>query len=303
MSEEIEFEVGKKYENVKGVYEVISLDDDTMTIQWETGEQASTSIDLQARIIERIQFEKEMREAKKRTKARRKSRAVGSKMGELFKGFAASDFKETISGTQWRNRNCLGGAVTKRLAPNKQKINSWAVARKAAIQWQGMDHHRLATSRTQAKLFAQIDVTDLCYGFYIERGNQNEQDASDWNAFIAWLAKNDNEASLNTIVSEHQLQIEDKAGQGFTGQIEAHQGQWILKNQSETAEIPSLAAFLDQIPSDVKIDFQMYQKAAKAEVLDQGIKIADHIARLFDVLMPIYKASATLEPAKDKIDL
>ena len=291
---EFEFEVGQKYENVKGVYEVLSVEDDTMTIQWETGEQASTSVDLQKRIIERIQFEIELREEKKAGKARRKGRASTSKLGEQFKGFSESDFKKTISGTKWRNRNCLGGAVTKRLLPVKLSINSWAESRKTAIHWQDIDHHRLADSRTQAKFFALIDETDLSYGFYIERGNKRVEDTSDWNAYVAWLKKENNEALLNKIVSEHHLRID--AGKSVRGQIVAHEGKWNLKKHSDSEDIGSLAEFFDNIPANSKIDLQIYQKAAKAEVLAQGEKIADDISALFGVLMPLYEASVTLTP-------
>jgi len=300
---EFEFEVGQKYENVKGVYEVLSVEDDMMTIQWETGEQASTSVDFQKRIIERIQFEIELREEKKAGKARRKGRASTSKLGEQFKGFSESDFKKTISGTKWRNRNCLGGAVTKKLLPVKIPINSWAVSRKTAIHWQDMDHHRLADSRTQAKLFALIDETDLSYGFFIERGNKRAEDTSDWNAYVAWLKKENNEALLNKIVSEHLLRIDVKSGESVIGQIDAHEGKWKLKRQSDSEDIGSLAEFFDKIPANSKIDLQIYQKAAKAEVLAHGEKIADDISALFGFLMPLYEASITLAPRDEAISL
>jgi len=65
MSEKIEFEVGHKYKNMKGVYEVISINDDSMIIRWKNGEQISTSTDLQRRIIQRMQREKQERDNEK----------------------------------------------------------------------------------------------------------------------------------------------------------------------------------------------------------------------------------------------
>jgi hypothetical protein len=59
MSEKIDFQVGQKYENMKGVYEVISITRDLMTIRWENGDQTSTPVDLQCRIIERMLKEKQ----------------------------------------------------------------------------------------------------------------------------------------------------------------------------------------------------------------------------------------------------
>ncbi len=301
MSNEIEFEVGQTYENVKGIYEVLSIADETMMIQWETGEQASTSVDLQKRIIERIQFEKELIEAQKAKALRKGQKAYISKAGELFKGFAESDFKVTISGTKWRNRSCLGGAVTKRLAPHKLQINSWAVARKTAIHWQDISHHRLAANRTQAKFLAKINETDLSYGFYIERGNKQDQDTLDWNVFIAWLKKENNEALLNKIVSEQHLRIDVRSGKSGIGQIDAHDGKWKIKKQGDREDISALADFFNKIPANARIILQIYQKAAKAEVLAQGEKIADDIAALLGVLMPLYEASATMLPPDEAI--
>ena len=66
MSEKIEFEVGHKYKNMKGVYEVISINDDSMIIRWKNGEQVSSPIDLQRRIIQRMQREKQERDNEKK---------------------------------------------------------------------------------------------------------------------------------------------------------------------------------------------------------------------------------------------
>jgi len=54
---DVKFEVGKKYENMKGVYEVLSIDRNTMRIRWESGEEITTTISLQSQIIERMKGE------------------------------------------------------------------------------------------------------------------------------------------------------------------------------------------------------------------------------------------------------
>ena len=69
--DEIRFEVGGKYENMKGVYEVIAIRRDSMDIRWENGEEITTPIELQQRIIERMRHEKEMEEAKALKKAKK----------------------------------------------------------------------------------------------------------------------------------------------------------------------------------------------------------------------------------------
>ena len=50
----VDFEVGEKYENMKGIYEVLSIDRNTMRIRWDSGEEISTTVSLQSRIIMRM---------------------------------------------------------------------------------------------------------------------------------------------------------------------------------------------------------------------------------------------------------
>jgi len=112
MSEKIEFEVGHKYKNMKGVYEVISINGDSMIIRWKNGEQISTSTDLQRRIIERMQREKQERDNEKMQnqpkEPKRKNRKSTSKYGTQFKGFEESDFKKNVTETNWRSRKEKG---------------------------------------------------------------------------------------------------------------------------------------------------------------------------------------------------
>ena len=55
---DVEFEVGKKYENMKGVFEVLSIDGNTMRIRWENGEEITTTVSFQKRVIMRMSLGK-----------------------------------------------------------------------------------------------------------------------------------------------------------------------------------------------------------------------------------------------------
>jgi hypothetical protein len=57
----IQFEVGEKYENMKGVYEVLSVEGNSMRIRWESGEEIMTTVILQRQIIMRIAQEQRNR--------------------------------------------------------------------------------------------------------------------------------------------------------------------------------------------------------------------------------------------------
>jgi hypothetical protein len=56
-----EFEVGARYENMKGVYTVISIQNNSMVIRWNDGSEVVTPVELQKRIIDRMAYEKELR--------------------------------------------------------------------------------------------------------------------------------------------------------------------------------------------------------------------------------------------------
>jgi hypothetical protein len=57
----IKFEVGEKYENMKGVYEVLSVEGNAMRIRWESGEEIVTTVSLQRQIIIRMTQEQRNR--------------------------------------------------------------------------------------------------------------------------------------------------------------------------------------------------------------------------------------------------
>jgi hypothetical protein len=86
MSEMIDFKVGQEYENMKGVYEVISINGNSMNIRWENGVQTSTPIDLQCRILERMQREKQEIDEKnienqsKKAKHRNTKSSIGNQL-------------------------------------------------------------------------------------------------------------------------------------------------------------------------------------------------------------------------------
>ncbi len=57
----IQFEVGQKYENMKGVYEVLSIEGNAMRIRWDSGEEIMTTVGLQRQIIMRMRQEQRNR--------------------------------------------------------------------------------------------------------------------------------------------------------------------------------------------------------------------------------------------------
>ncbi len=286
--DEITFDVGSTYENEKGPYEVLTLDKnaDSMVIRWESGEEVTTTIGFQRRIIQRIRLEIEV--AKAGPKKRK-----GSSARTEFGGFQETDFSGSIAGTTWRTQKGLGGVVSGLLKTGKVQIKSWAVPRMPEIHWMNTTHRARADKGLQAKLFARLDKEYLYYGFRVEDSKDESKPHDDWNGFFEWLSDDKNESWLKEIVHEYDLRIYcvKKGIEPTEGPIKVDDGAWQLENGENGKNIESLAGFLNQLPDTVQVDLQIAKIAGKDDTIAQGDKIAEEVSGLFDVLMPLYKAS------------
>ncbi|GBC63707.1 hypothetical protein DENIS_4705 [Desulfonema ishimotonii] len=288
MTIHIEFKVGEKYENMKGMYEVLSIDGDSMIIRWDSGEETSTPIELQRKIILRLESEKRQRENAAQAKKKSKSKSASSRYGSGFSGMELSDFKKDVKGTTWRNRNCLGGAVTNRLTPGPYAFNSWAIYRSPEIQWADTAHRKRDSRWLQAKFFAEIDEASLCFGFYIERADNDQK--SDWTPFMSWLENDGNEEWLISTLSEHDLRIYDPNG-AIPGAITSFNGKWRLSDGGNHQEIPALNRFLHELPGNKRVDLHIGKKVDKDEAIARGETLADDISMVLNTLMPLYEAA------------
>jgi len=287
---DIEFKIGQEHENMRGVYKVLAIDRDAMRIRWESGEEVTTTVALQSRIIERMHRERALIRAKRGGK---RKQPQPSEYASEFEGLKEEDFSEDVAGATWRHYDSLGGAVAVRLNSDKFDIASWPRYGLSAIHWDDLNHRRHDDFRLQAKFFARLDENCLYFGLCIERSNQGKDAKDDWNAFIAWLRDAKNDSWLNKVVYEHDLSIYDIKEEGaFTGTIMSAGGKWRLFNEGQEQEIESLADFLDDLTDSTWVDLQIAKIVEKDEVVTHGVEIADDIARLFEMLMPLYEASA-----------
>jgi hypothetical protein len=293
MIDTIEFKVGDKYENMKGPYEVISVKGDSMVIRWENGEEISTEIDLQQRILERIDRENRMREAARKKKAAKpqKARSAASRYGNKFNGFEEGDFKKNITGTNWRSRSCLGGAVTEKLPKDKYSFNSWAVYRKPVIHWADVAHRDRGDSSLQAKFFAEVDDERLWYGLLLESPEDAGGVEHDYAAFLDWLKDPENEKWMCRTAAENNIAIYDIEERGFKGTIRAEADQWQIHHPDGREDIDSLCTFLDALPGDRGVALNIARIEPKANVLKKETAISEDISGLFEVLMPLYEAA------------
>ncbi len=294
MSEEIKFKVGDKYENMKGIYEVVAIHKDSMDIRWEDGEVIETPIALQKRIIERMRFEKDLEEARKAQKAK-KAKAKASKGGKQFLGLEESDFTNSVSKTTWRGRGQIGGAVATRIKSKHFKFNSWAVLRKPEVSWMDINRQKQDDVKLQATFYARVEETGLCYGIHIPSPDPEQTVAYDWQIFLSWLKKEENVNWLAKQCSSHSLRICDLTQKGFVGTVEYKDGQWVHMGASQQEKIvESLQSFLDAASKSGAISLRIERKTEKSTVIEKKQDIALDIAALIESFMPLYVAVATL---------
>jgi hypothetical protein len=290
---DIEFKIGQEHENMKGAYKVLAVSTDAIRICWESGEEVTTTAALQSRIIERMHHELALIRGKRGGKSKKPQLP---EYVSKFEGLKEDDFSEDAAGATWRHYDGLGGAVAVRLNSDKFDIASWPRYGLSTIYWDDLNHRRHDDVKLQAKFFARLDESRLYFGFYVERSDQEKDTKKDWNAFVTWLRDAENDSWLNEVASKHDLSICDVKEQGaFAGTIMSAGGKWCLSNEGHEQEIESLADFLDSLTDSTWVDLQIAKIVEKDEAVARGVEIADDIARLFELLMPLYEASVVFD--------
>jgi hypothetical protein len=287
---EIEFHVDEQYENEKGVYTVVSMERDAMVIRWENGEEIRTDIELQRRIIKRRQREAAQRalEAEAAAKSKQPKRTADEK--KSFAGLSARDFKNSASGTRWRSRNQLGGAVLKQMGASGLKFNSWAFGNKPEMHIQDTGHRQQGAVDAQAKFFVAVDDACLYYGFRVARLAKKADPARDWKAVMAWFSVPENDTMLRSLVAEEHLRISTAASPAV-GPLGVTEDGWHKEDGDNRTLVSSLSAHLGQIPESDPCEVEIAAVVARDDAVAEGLEIASKIALLFTRLLPLYRAA------------
>ena len=283
---DIEFKVNEQYENEKGVFTVVSMHKDEMVIKWESGEEIRTSIDLQRRIQERRLLDEWIKENK--LKSSRGGRKAAGK-NSVFNGFQLSDFKNSATGTKWRGRSQLGGAVSHRMPDTRFNFNSWAFGHKPEMHWFDTEHRSKDHNEYQAKFFARVDLESLFYGFYVTRPEPSVENNKDWHNLFEWLKHEDNDKLLQDRMNQHQLMIQDRS-QPSLGIIVPEKDKWNITSGDQPKEADRLLPHIESLPADDVIELEIMRKVDKEEAVAKEAQIVEDMAELFAELMFLYQA-------------
>ena len=296
------FTVGEKYENRLGEYEVVSISGPDMAIQYVDGDVMETTVRLQARITQNLQFEEEVREEAEvaRTSAGRRRRTAS-----VFKGLTENDFKRGVAGTSWRARTGLGGMLAQRLSEaTGSTFQSYAIYRRAEAQVVQPERYEASIREREAKFQFWLDAQGARYGFYIEKSRDEMDDSWDWWRFLATL--DGNHAVRETIevaMRDQGLQWEvcvweeeedDDTAEAVAEviwNVDGFAWRWQTSEVSEALSWEELTSRLRELPSDKWCEVLLCTYMDRPDAMAKGVEIATIATEVFEALCPLYLAS------------
>ncbi len=287
------FHVGERYENRKGLFSVLSIDGDHLAIRWDTGEEAITSVELQAKVLRNMERELLAGSTKKGYQAPRS-------YGELFRGLRAEDFTGDVTGTHWRAREQLGGAVTKTLTAS-EPFDSWSIYRRAEVHWASIARRRLVSTLLQTKFFVRITSEALLHGLYFERSDDRNENQDDWRRFLVWAENPDNCQWLHRTVlrtgAAFTNPYPEQRGQCFYGDLVAlENGSFRYEADPPSVfEASALPTFLRNFRDDLWLNLIISRTISRDEAIAQRAGIGSTIGEFFNTFLPVYENRRPVE--------
>lgn len=305
------FEVGKRYRNRVGEYVVQAIDGERLTIRYTNGQTLVTSVQIQARIWENIQFERQMeleeekqRLAKEERKAARQraARARRERAKPTFDGFQESDFEPKKRGIAWSTRKELGRMLAYELNQRtKGSFGHWIVPRKPGVHVGRKDRYSTETRETNAAFFVAVDEESVSYGFTVGKPKGRPRVKWPWSLLVSASTEAASvRKALRSAMKDHDLTLDVYAmdvsygqvaqvtvkGKGFHWQQEGAE-QEVTRKMSGV----ELADYVKSVAPTKRCALHVYKQLAPKAALKAGAGVAKEIATVFEALMPIYDVS------------
>jgi hypothetical protein len=305
------FEVGKTYRNRAGEYVVQAIEGERMRIRYDDGRTLVTSVQVQARIWENIQFEKQMarteerrrqaqearREARQRTARARRVRAKPS-----FDGLEESDFEEKKRGIAWSSRKELGRVLAYELTQRTGgSFAHWIVPRQSKIDIGLKEHYDKESSETNAAFSVTVDEEGVLYGFRVGRPSGKARADWPWSRLVASLADAEPvRKALHAALDKQGLNLDVYAMEvsyGPVGRITAEDDGFLWQHEDAGQEVTrhmsgeEVAEYLQSVAPSRRCDLYVGKRLSPQMALQAGAIIATVVTSVFESLMPLYEAS------------
>ena len=291
------FEVGGLYENRDGVYEVVRIDDGrgAMVIRYvDTGEEVESTIRIQARIRQNMDWEKQ---EEKRQRAAEDARHQQG-YGRDFTGLYVSDFKTNTEGTTWRSRAGLAGQVSRLLsAGTPYTFVSWAIYGWPVAFLTHLEDYAIAAFELgvrKAKFTIEVDEANAYYGLYVERNAGPMDRTWDWpRLLLALRARRELQDAIEAAEVEHGVRF---LGRASVGEERFHFGDgltrgarslWDKENPSALTVAERLRR-LEEVPANEWVEIYLLGTTPKEEAVQAGVHIAHTMATAMRALLPLY---------------
>lgn len=295
------FEIGGKYRNRIGEYEVIKIEGSRITIQYSEGDTYDVDAKGLHRIWQNIQDEMKQPSCPPRPPVEPRggqTRATpsGGQRGLAFQGLNEHDFKRGTAGTSWRSRANLGGLLAQRVSDRTGRFfQSYAIYRRAEVHIVQPACYILETGEREAKFVIHLDEYNARYGFYIEKGNDPMDETWHWLHFIRALDRNKKlQGELKTAMAKHNLhwEIYAEADGGLTAEVTVTQNGLVWHRQGTDGI--SWDGFVDRlrgIGAHQWCNLYLSALIPKDKAIDMGTRIADPVTEVYQALLPLYEAS------------
>jgi hypothetical protein len=308
-----QFQVGKAYRNRAGEYVVQAIDGDQMTIRYQDGRTLVTSVPIQARIWENIQFERQMARAEERKQqaleARKaaRERAVQAKKEQAqptFAGLQESDFEPRARGVAWSSRRRLGLVLANALNQRAGgSFDHWIVPRRPKIHVARKEFYDPTAAEANAVLFVAVNEKGVSYGYQVNKPAGKAQE--EWPWFVLADALADSEkvcGTLHSVLQAHNLRLDIHAMEATYGRVARVTSQdegFVWQHEDAGQEVSrqmsgqDLAGYLRELAPGKRCSLYVRKGLSPQPAVQAGADLAKEIAAVLEVLVPLYDASVS----------
>jgi hypothetical protein len=301
------FEVGKTYRNRAGEYVVLSIDGDTMKIRYAGGGTLETNVDIQARIWENIQFEKQMARSEERRQQAREARLEArrrtqrARVRPKFKGFEQGDFEAKTRGIAWTGRRELGRVLAYELNHRtKGDFGFWIIPREEGVHLGRKRYFERDDRDSIAVLFVRTDEDGVTYGLRVSRPPGKVDPQGHWATFLDLLG-GDAQArgTLRSAMEAHELNLDIYAMQtsyGQVGRVSVDEQGFLWQHETAEQEMTrpmdwdGLVEYLQSLAPGKRCDVFLRGRFSVEEAMRGGAGISKDMADVFESLVPLYDA-------------
>jgi hypothetical protein len=293
------------YRNRVGEYVVESLEGNQMAIRYVDGGPLETSVHLQTRIWENIQFEEQMAREEERQRLAREERIEARRLAKLekarprFGGFQESDFEAKKRGIAWSSRKNLGRVLAYELNQRTGAgFDNWVVPRQSGVHVARKEQYDRDHRDRNAAFFVAASEEGASYGLHVGRSAGDQKATWPWSVFVSLLA-DDNKLrrALRKTMRIQDLTLDVYAMQvryGMVGRITVEPRGFLWQQETAEQEVTKkmdwkkLEELLRSLAPGKRCEVHLSKHLPVGASLEPGADIAQEILALIEELMPLY---------------